>query len=78
MKMQLGQELYSTTFFEDKKDGLGGCRLHREVDGKSVVAAEVIFWDATGGFTIQTFDRDLQVEVAQALISEAQEKIRTK
>ena len=76
--MQFGRERYWTTFFEDKKDGFGGYRLHREVDGKSEVAAEVIFWDATGGFTIQTFGRDLQVEVAQALISEAHANIRTR
>jgi hypothetical protein len=75
MDMQFGHERYWTTFFQDKDDGFAGYRLHRETEGQSVVAAEVVFWDATGGFTIQTFGRDLQVEVAQALISIAQARI---
>jgi hypothetical protein len=78
MDLQFGREHYWTTFFEDRKDGFGGYRLYRETDGRSEVAAEVVFWDATGSFTIETFGRDLQVEIAQALISEAQEKIPTK
>jgi hypothetical protein len=78
MEMQHGNERYWTTFVEDQKDGYAGYRLHREVNGQIAVAAEVIYWDASGGFTIQTFARDLQVEVAQALISEAQKGIKTR
>ena len=78
MEMQRGDERYWTTFFEERKDGLAGFRLCRESHGKTDVAAEVIFWDATGGFTIETFGRDLQVEVAEAAIKEARERIKTK
>ena len=76
MEMQFGQDRYWTTFFENKTGGFGGYRLHRETDAESDVAAEVIFWDAAGNFTIQTFGRAIQVEVAQALIAEAQAKIQ--
>ncbi len=76
--MQTGGERYWTTLFEDRKDGSIGFRLYRESGGKTDVAAEVIFWDAIGGFTIETFGRDLQVEVAEAAINEAREKIKTK
>jgi len=76
MEMQFGSDRYWTTYFEDMKDGLAGFRLHRESFGKTAVAAEVIYWDATGGFTIETFGRVLQVEVARAAMAEAEEKIR--
>ena len=78
MEMQFGNERYWTTYFEDIKDGFGGFRLHRESFGKTVIAAEVIYWDATGGFTIETFGRVLQIEVARAAIAEAEEKIKTR
>jgi len=73
--MQMGSERYWTTFVEDIKDGFAGFRLHRESFGKTVIAAEVIYWDATGGFTIETFGRALQIEVVRAAITEAEEKI---
>ena len=71
----MGSERYWTTYIEDNEDGFSGFRLYRENSGKIVVAAEVIFWDATGGFTIETFGRVLQIEVARAAIAEAVEKI---
>lgn len=75
MEMQMGSDRYWTTHIEDINDGFEGFRLHRESFGKTEVAAEVIYWDATGGFTIETFGRDLQIEVARAAIAEAEEKI---
>ena len=74
----MGSDRYWTTYFEDIKNGFAGFRLHRESFGKTKVAAEVIHWDATGGFTIETFGRVLQVEVARALMAEAEKKIVTK
>ena len=77
MEMQFGHERFWSVLFEDTVSGLVGYRLHRESFGKTDVAAEVIFWDATGGFTIQTFGRVLPVEVAQAAIAEAKKEIKT-
>ena len=78
MEMQMGRDRYWTTYIEDMSGGFAGFRLHRENSDKIEVAAEVIFWDATGGFTIETFGRVLQIEVARALIAEAEEMIATK
>jgi hypothetical protein len=78
MEMQLGHERYWTVYFEDHDGGLSGFRLHRESFGKTEIAGEVIYWDATGGFTIRTFGHVLQVEIARAAIAEAEEKIKTR
>lgn len=76
METQFGHERFWTTLVEDRKDGFAGLRLHRERFGKTVVAAEVLFWDASGGFTAQTFDGDVPVEIVEALIAEAKQQIR--
>jgi hypothetical protein len=70
---------YSTTFFEDSKDGFAGYRLRREDRfGKVTTAAEVIYWDAMGSFSIQTFERDAPLSIIEELIAEAKAGIKTK
>jgi hypothetical protein len=76
MEMKFGQERYWTTFVEDRKDGFAGIRLHREGHGRTPVAAEVIYWDATGGFTVQIFACLVPVEILEALIAEARQQVR--
>jgi hypothetical protein len=77
MDIQHGHEHYWTELFENAQDGCIGYRLHRERFGKLAVAAVVVYWDATGGFTVQTLDGDVPVEVIHAAIAESQQKIRT-
>jgi hypothetical protein len=48
------------------------------VSGKSSVAAECIYWDATGGFTLRTVEGDVPVEVVLELIAEARKSIRVR
>ncbi|MBC8112769.1 MAG: hypothetical protein H7062_00160 [Candidatus Saccharimonas sp.] len=76
METQFGHERFWTTFVEDHKDGFAGFRLHRERFGKTTVAAEVLVWDATGGFAVQTFNGDVPVEIIEALIAEARQQVR--
>lgn len=78
MDLRAGPERYWTTPFEDKKDGFGGLRLHREVFGKKSVAAELTYWDATGGFTLHTVDGVVPVEIIEKLIGEARETIKVR
>jgi len=67
---------YWTTYFEDKKDGFGGLRLYREDRfGKVTTAAEVIYWDAMGSYSIQTFNRDAPLSIIENLIVEAKSEI---
>ena len=78
MEMHCDGERYWTERFENVDDGCAGFRLYRESRVGVVIAGEVIYWDATGGFTIETFGRILQVEVARAAMTEAEQKIRTR
>ena len=78
MDIQFGRERYRSEFFEDCRDGFAGLRLHRECFGKTSIAAEVTYWDATGGFTIKTIDGVVQVEIIEALIAEAKQRIPVK
>ena len=78
MKMQFGHERYWTTYVENHDDGFAGCRLHRDVFGKTTVAAEVLFWDASGGFTVQTIEGVVPVEVIEATIAESKKTVRTR
>ena len=78
MQIQFGADYYWTEEFADDNDGFAGIRLFRTTFDKSSKAAEVIYWDATGGFTIETFGRVLPIEIADKLIAEAVEKIKTK
>ena len=77
MNTEHGHSRYWTTRVEDRTDGCAGVRLHHESFGRSSDAAEIIFWDATGGFTIKTLNGDVPVEVIEALITEARTTIKT-
>lgn len=77
MQREFGHESYWTTYVEDRADGYAGLRLHRKRFGQSAVAAQVVFWDASGGFTVQTFDGDVPVEIIEAVIAEARQLVRT-
>ena len=76
METQFGHERFWTTYVEDHKDGFAGLRLHRERFGKTTVAAEVLYWDASGHFFVQTFNGEVAVEIIEALIAEARQRLR--
>ena len=75
MQQQFGHERYWTTYIEDRTDGFVGFRLHRERLGKTTLAAQVVFWDAAGHYAVETFDGDVPVEIIEAVIAEAKQKV---
>jgi hypothetical protein len=76
MEKRFGLCRYWTTYFEDKKDGFGGLRLHREDRfGEVTTAAEMIYWDAMGSYSIQTFNRDAPLSIIECLIAEGKSEI---
>ena len=78
MDIQHGHARYWTSFVEDCKEGYAGFRLHRESFGKRAVVGQTIYWDATGGFVFGTFNGDdVPVEIVEAAIAEARERIKT-
>ena len=78
MNIQHGHQRFWTTFVEDLKDGYAGFRLHRESFSKTSEAGQTTFWDASGGFVFETFNGDVPVEIVEAAIKEARERIKTK
>ena len=78
MEREFGHECYWTTYVEDRADGFAGFRLHRERFGRTVVAAQVVFWDAAGHLAVQTFDGDVPVEIMEVVIAEAKEQVRVR
>jgi hypothetical protein len=69
---------YKTSFVEDCEQGYAGLQLHRETRGKAVLAAQVTYWDATGGWVIETFSGNIPVDIAEELVAEAKETIKTR
>jgi hypothetical protein len=78
VNIKIGHERFWTTFVEDHKKGYSGFRLHRERSDKTTEVGQVIFWDTTGGFVFETFGSDIPVEIVEAAIAEARDKIKTK
>src|SRR5687767_5440059 len=73
METQFGHERYWTKVIEDRSAGSVGLRLHRERFGKTAVAAEVIFWDASGTYFVQTLDGDVPIEIIERVVAEAKQ-----
>jgi hypothetical protein len=78
VNIQHGQARYWTTFVEDHKQGYSGFQIHRESSGRTAVAGQVTFWDASGGFTFETFDGDVPVHIVETAIAEAKKGIKIK
>lgn len=75
MNTQHGDTRYWTTVVEDRNLGFAGLCLHKEKFGETSDAAEVIFWDASGGFVVKTINGDVPVEIIEALIAESKTTI---
>lgn len=67
---------WTTPVVTDRRAGSTALRLHHERAGAQVVAAEVVFWDADGQFSLETFNGDVPLAVIEALIAEAKDRIR--
>jgi len=78
MDRQFADARYWTEYVANDTDGFAGLRLHRERRGKTKVAAEVIFWDAVGQYFVQTFNGDVPVEIIEAVIAEAKERVKVR
>lgn len=69
---------WTTPPVNDREAGSTSLRLHRDSEGRSVIAAEVVFWDALGQYFLETFNGDVPLDIIEALIAEAKDKIRYK
>ncbi len=78
MNRQYGEAYFSSVIASDLKRGGMGIELTRTCRGQKSLVAEVFFWDASGTFTIATFNSDVPVEIIEELIVEAKRSILIK
>jgi hypothetical protein len=75
MELQFGHERFWTTDIRDNDAGYSGVELHRERFGETVVAARVVYWDASRHFAVETFGEDVWVDVIEKAVAEAQVRV---
>jgi hypothetical protein len=82
MKVNYSIHEYESEFFEDVLDGFGALRLfrarreqHHDPNDPRVLAGQITYWDAEGGFSIETFSTDIPLVVLEQFITEAKEVI---
>ncbi len=78
MDRQYANAHYKSCRVNDNKEGFAAVELHRtrSDDVKSVRVARVVFWDACGDFSLETFNTDIPAELAIDLIDEAKKTIK--
>jgi hypothetical protein len=77
MNRRFGDTHFATSYIEDPLAGCSEIRLHRAQSGDSpIVTAEVVFWDASGHFVVETFNGDVPLEIIEELIAEARHRIK--
>jgi hypothetical protein len=77
MNRKHGAATYTTRAVADRVAGSAGLELYCDVNGRTECAARLLFWDASGQFSLQTFS-EVPLNVVEQLIAEAKETIRIK
>jgi hypothetical protein len=76
MNREYGDGVYSTVLVQDDKDGFAGLELYCASWGKKERIASVLFWEANGEFFVETYNRDVPLEILEELIVETKERIK--
>jgi hypothetical protein len=77
MKRTHGRYEFETLGVEDREEGWAGLDLYCAVGGKRERVASLVYWDASGEFTIEMFERLVPLVIIEELIREAKATIRT-
>jgi hypothetical protein len=63
--------VFDTTVVEDREEGWIAVDLYSTLDDKRERVARVTYWDAIGGFTVETSGSLVPLVIIEELISEA-------
>lgn len=77
MNRQFGDAHFTSIRIEDRVEGYEGYDLARIRRGKNDLVARIIFWDASGQFTVETLGSDVPLGILEELIAEAKATIKT-
>jgi hypothetical protein len=76
MNRVYGDQHFTSSSVRDNIQGFAGLELHRICQGKRDRVAQILFWDACGQFSIETFGTDVPLEIVEELIAEAKQSIK--
>ena len=76
MNRQYGEVRFTSSMIEDHAEGFVGYDLIRNRHGKSDRVARIVYWDASGQFSVETHGSDVPLEVLEDLIAEAKARIK--
>lgn len=77
MDRQYGNVHYRSFPIEDVQQGFVGLELYRVCQDQKDRVARIVFWDATGQFSIETCGTDIPLEILESLIVEVKESVKT-
>ena len=77
MNRTYGDAVYSTSPVQDSQQGYTGLELYRVRQNKRKRMASILFWDASGQFSVETFKSDVPLDILEELIAEAKNAIKT-
>lgn len=78
MDRDYGDAHYLSLFVEDRKRGMAGLELHRARAGRQDRVARILLWDASGQFSVETFNCEVPLDVLEELITEVRARVKTK
>jgi hypothetical protein len=76
MNREFSDGFYTTAFIKDAGEGWAGLELNCFRNGKNDCIAKIIFWDACGQFSMNTFGAEIPLEILEELIAEAKKTIK--
>ena len=77
MDRQYGDARFKSCMVEDRAEGYVGYDLMCIRHGKDSCVARILFWDASGQFSVETLGSDVPLGILEELISEAKASIKT-
>ncbi len=77
MNREYSDARYASNKVEDRTEGFVGFELARVRCGNRSCLARILFWDASGQFSVETLGTDVPLVVLEELIAEAKAFIKT-
>jgi len=69
---------YSSVIVEDRRQGMAGLELYRTHGAQRKRVARILFWDASGQFSVETFNCEVPLDVLEELIVEERGLVKGK
>lgn len=78
MDRQHGEARFTSQRIEDPFEGWIGYELVRVQHSDNICVARILFWDASGQFSVETLGTDVPLGILEELIAEAKASIKVR